>query len=134
MVSTESLGVSIKLGFMASKRILLVDDHLDTSRAVKVLLERRGYAIESATSMSSALQLASEQTFDLVISDIGLPDGSGIELITALLRSGPILAIAVSGYTSEADIKRSKDAGFVEHLGKPFNFTHLEEIIKNLLS
>jgi CheY-like chemotaxis protein len=123
MVSTESLGVSIKLGFMASKRILLVDDHLDTSRAVKVLLERRGYAIESATSMSSALQLASEQTFDLVISDIGLP-----------LRSGPILAIAVSGYTSEADIKRSKDAGFVEHLGKPFNFTHLEEIIKNLLS
>ncbi len=118
---------------MSSKRILLVDDHLDTNRAVTVLLERRGYAIESATSMQAAIQLAGEKVFDLIISDIGLPDGSGIELITALKKNGPVLAIAVSGYCSEEDVKRSKDAGFAEHVAKPFDFAQLELLIKRLL-
>ncbi len=118
---------------MSSKRILLVDDHLDTNRAVTVLLQRRGYTIDSATSMHEALALAAENSFDLIISDVGLPDGSGLELITTLKQKGPVLAIAVSGYCSEDDIRRSKEAGFVEHVAKPFNFAHLESLIKKVL-
>ena len=82
---------------------------------------------------ATALQLAGKGEFDLIISDIGLPDGSGIELITALKENGPVLAIAVSGYCSEEDIRKSKDAGFAEHVAKPFDFVQLEKLIKRLL-
>jgi CheY-like chemotaxis protein len=124
-------GVTDKNGGL---NILLVDDHLDTSRAMARLLERLGYRVRTADSVRAALDSAEKGgPVDLLISDIGLPDGSGLELMRQLLaRHGPIKGIALSGFGMEEDVRRSKEAGFYEHLTKPINFTRLETAIREL--
>jgi CheY-like chemotaxis protein len=123
-------------------RILLVDDHQDTNRAMARLLSRMGYDVQTAESMQSALATAEAaraasgagkaKPFDLLISDIGLPDGSGLELMRQLVQHQPIKGIALSGYGMEEDVRRSKEAGFYEHLTKPINFKRLEAAIRTL--
>jgi len=113
--------------------ILLVDDHPDTNLALKMLLERRGYKVLTANTVESALKVARDAEFDLVISDIGLPDASGLDLIRELQQMKPTRAIALSGFGTEDDIQRSKNAGFDEHLTKPFNLQKLNEVIERLL-
>lgn len=113
--------------------ILLVDDHEDTSRVMKVLLERRGYRVSVASTMNAGLQQALAGEYDLLISDIGLPDGSGLELMRTLKEQGHQLrAIALSGYGMEEDVRRSKEAGFIEHLTKPVGFRTLQEMIERI--
>jgi two-component system CheB/CheR fusion protein len=114
-------------------RILLVDDHPDTTLVLKTLLERQAYHVTTATSVRSALETAKSQPFDLVISDIGLPDGTGLDIVRELSRSGPVKAIALSGFGMEEDIRRSLDAGFAEHLAKPVNFRTLHDAIRRLI-
>lgn len=114
-------------------KILLVDDHLDTAAAIRILLERRGYQISLADSMQRAIDTYRSDTFDLVISDIGLPDGTGWQLISTLNEHSPVHAIALSGFCTEQDIERSMDAGFDIHLTKPFNFADLQGVIEKLL-
>jgi CheY-like chemotaxis protein len=75
---------------------------------------------------------ARAQSFDLLISDIGLPDGSGLDLIRKLLAERPIKGIALSGYGMEEDIQRSREAGFEEHLTKPINLQKLEATIQRV--
>jgi PAS domain S-box-containing protein len=116
----------------ADIRILLVDDHHDTNRAMARLLQRLGYDVQTADSVRSALEAAGERKFDLLISDIGLPDGSGLELMRELLQRHPIKGIALSGFGMEEDVKKSKEAGFYEHLTKPINFKRLETAIRDL--
>jgi signal transduction histidine kinase/DNA-binding response OmpR family regulator len=117
-------------------KILLVDDHEDTSRAMKRLLERVGYEVRTASSVAGALESATRDRFDLLISDIGLPDGSGLDLLRRLredLANGrPVKAIALSGFGMEDDLRRSREAGFVEHLTKPVNIEQLEAVIQQL--
>ena len=116
-----------------SIRILLVDDHEDTNRAMGRLLRRLGYNVQTAGSVQDALSAAeSDPPFDLLISDIGLPDGSGLQLMEELLKRRPIKGIALSGFGMEEDVKKSKQAGFYEHLTKPINFKRLETAIKQL--
>lgn len=115
-------------------RILLVDDHRDTIAAVRVLLERRGYEVATAHSVSDAKELFNSQPFDLLISDIGLPDGTGHELLSQLVSTRPIRAIALSGYGTDQDIRNSREAGFAEHLTKPFNFKHLQQVIEQVIN
>ena len=119
---------------LAKKRILLVDDHLDTITAVRVLLERRGYEVETANSVSDAKAMFNSNYFDLLISDIGLPDGTGHELLFEIALGRPIRAIALSGYGTDQDILKSREAGFSDHLTKPFNFKHLHEVIERVLN
>ena len=114
-------------------RILMVDDHEDTSRAMKRLLEKMGYEVRVANSVESALGVADAAPFDLLISDIGLPDGSGLDLMRQLLGKRPVKGIALSGYNLEEDVRRSKEAGFAEHLAKPVDFGALAETIRSLL-
>jgi PAS domain S-box-containing protein len=114
-----------------SIRILMVDDHADTSAAMKRLLEKLGYQVDLADSVESALAF-SDRNFDLLISDIGLPDGSGLDLIRQLTQRRPVKGIALSGFGMEDDIRRSKAAGFLEHLTKPVNFARLEAVIQRL--
>jgi CheY-like chemotaxis protein len=83
--------------------------------------------------MHGALTAAADLPFDLIISDIGLPDGSGIELMQLLNARTPIRGIAVSGYGMEEDIRRSREAGFMAHLTKPINFHQLEEAIHRIV-
>ena len=113
-------------------RILLVDDHADTSRAMKRLLQRLGYDIETADSVHSALARAKNRAFDLLISDIGLPDGSGLDLMRDIQNVQKIQGIALSGFGMDEDVRRSKEAGFAEHLTKPVNFQRLESVIRQL--
>jgi|GEM_PF-384880 len=117
-------------------RILLVDDHQDTNNVMRLLLERKGYAVTAAYSVESALRAAARQEFDLLVSDIGLPDGTGIDLIESLRQRGvaPVKAIALSGFGMESDIQRSLQAGFAEHLIKPISFGKLHEAIQRVAS
>jgi CheY-like chemotaxis protein len=113
----------------ASLRILLVEDHEDTRRAMSRLLRMQGHEVTTADTVRAALDLAARETFDLLISDIGLPDGSGLELMRQLRQ---VRGIALSGFGSEDDLRRSREAGFAHHLTKPVNFRTLEQLIRGL--
>ena len=110
-------------------RILLVEDHEDTRNALRRLLIRKGYEVETAEDVGSALKLAAEKKFDLLVSDIGLPDGTGVDLMLELKKSNPLPGIALSGFGMQQDIDRSREAGFIEHLTKPVSFTELQAVI-----
>src|SRR5205809_4150843 len=115
------------------RRVLVVDDHRDTCTGMKMMLERRGYEITVAHSAEQAVEKTHEQDFDLLISDIGLPDRSGYDLMRELRDSKGLLGIALSGFGTEHDVSEARAAGFSEHLTKPINFERLEEAIQNLL-
>ena len=109
-------------------RLLLVEDHGDTARIMCRLLRGEGYEVETAADVATALELAGSQSFDILVSDLGLPDGSGLDLMRALRSQGAeIPGIALSGYGSEQDVKRSREAGFSAHLTKPVSLPKLEE-------
>src|ERR1043166_7028193 len=116
------------------RRVLLVDDHYDTCIGMKRMLERRGYKITVAHSAEQAVEKVRIEDFDLLISDIGLPDRSGYELMRELKVNKDLPGIALSGFGSEQDVKQAREAGFSEHLTKPINFERLEKTIQNLLS
>jgi CheY-like chemotaxis protein len=110
-------------------RILLVEDHLDTKNVMTSMLQRQGHTVLSASTMESALDLGLNHEFDLLVSDIGLPDGSGLDLMRELSTRREIKGIALSGYGREGDRQRSEEAGFREHLVKPVNSRRLTEAI-----
>lgn len=114
-------------------RLLVVDDHEDTCTGLKMILERRGYDITVAYTADQAVEKARREKFDLLVSDIGLPDRSGYELMQEM-RSRGVPGIALSGFGMESDVNRARAAGFSEHLTKPINFERLEEVIQQLLS
>jgi signal transduction histidine kinase len=116
------------------RRVLLVDDHYDTCIGMKRMLERRGYEITVAHSAEQAVEKVRTEEFDLLISDIGLPDRSGYELMREVRLSKDLPGIALSGFGSEQDVNQAREAGFSEHLTKPINFERLEKTIKSLLS
>ena len=110
-------------------RLLVVEDHRDTSAALVRLLTRRGYEVRSAETVASALDVARDFEFDVLITDIGLPDGTGHELfekLKAQKRSKPLRGLALSGFGMDEDIARSRAAGFTEHLTKPVDFARLQ--------
>src|SRR5262249_30722943 len=118
----------------SQRRVLLVDDHYDTCLGMKRMLERRGYEITVAHSAEQAVEKVRTQEFDLLISDIGLPDHSGYELMREVRLNTRLPGIALSGFGSEQDVNQAKEAGFAEHLTKPINFERLEKTIQSLLS
>jgi signal transduction histidine kinase/CheY-like chemotaxis protein len=113
--------------------LLVVDDHQDTCLGMKMLLERRGYRITLAHTADQAIEKAQREKFDLLISDIGLPDRSGYELMKELRAKSALPGIALSGFGMENDINKARAAGFSEHLTKPINFDRLDEAIRSLL-
>jgi PAS domain S-box-containing protein len=117
-----------------SRRILLVEDHGDTASMMKMLLEMSGYEVERAGDVAQALSAALPDRFDLLVSDLGLPDGSGLDLMTALrARGNPLKGIALSGYGREEDLQRSREAGFSAHLTKPVDADVLIEAVRKML-
>ncbi len=113
-------------------RVLLVEDHADTARAMVKLLERAGYQVDWADRVAAALGLAAEPPFDVVVSDLGLPDGSGYELMRVLKDRYGARGIALSGFGMEGDILRGREAGFLEHLVKPVNVATLDQAIRRV--
>ncbi len=110
-------------------RILLVEDHADSAQQLTRLLKRAGHEVTCATNLAEARELAANDTFDLLISDLGLPDGSGHDLMREISASRPLPGIALSGYGMEEDIKASLSAGFSRHLTKPVNWPELKAAI-----
>jgi signal transduction histidine kinase/ActR/RegA family two-component response regulator len=110
-------------------RILLVEDHADTARVMARVLTAWGHEVTVAHSVAEARQSALRQQFDLVISDIGLPDGTGVEFIQSLRTHSRAPAIALSGFGMEEDVRRCLAAGFQAHVTKPVSFAKLEALI-----
>jgi len=120
---------------LPSLRLLLVEDHADTAASLKKLLTRAGYYVESGASVKEALALMQGSSFDLLISDIGLPDGSGLVLMEPFFQAAggrPVAGVALSGYGMAEDIQRSLDAGFDDHLIKPVDIVQLKKCLVKL--
>ncbi len=113
----------------SGRRILLVEDHEPTREVLKHLLTRRQFNVTAAGSVTEGIAAAAKDKFDLVVSDIGLPDGSGFELMADLRSKYGLRGIALTGYGMEQDVQRSKDAGFVAHLIKPVRMESLEKVL-----
>jgi CheY-like chemotaxis protein len=114
------------------RTILVVDDHHDTLRSMSLLLTRLGYQVLAAENMTDALRIATEEEFDILLSDIGLPDGSGLELIKRIRETRSVPALALSGFGMDDDLQRSLDAGFADHLTKPVSLDRLQSAIAGL--
>jgi PAS domain S-box-containing protein len=112
--------------------LLIVDDHENTLKSLQQLLRRRGHEVVTAGNVAEALMAASRGKFDLVISDLGLPDGTGTELMEKLRDLYGLRGIALSGYGLEDDVARTRKAGFVAHLVKPVQFAELHKLITSL--
>ena len=126
----SSAAASTPGGHFHPLRILLVEDHGITAQMLKMALAEEGHEVETTGEIAAALSLVNQQTFDLLISDLGLPDGSGHDLIRQLRSQGYTFpGIALSGYGQEADVQRSYSAGFVAHLIKPTSREQLIEAI-----
>ncbi|XHR27029.1 MAG: PAS domain S-box protein [Chthoniobacteraceae bacterium] len=115
-----------------ARRILLVEDHEDTARILSRLLRQWGYTVATAGSVATALERAKQAQFDLLVSDLGLPDGSGLEIARHL--RGRVRAVALSGYGTDEDIRASLEAGFSEHLTKPVSIQTLRAAVNKLLA
>jgi CheY-like chemotaxis protein len=98
------------------------------------LLKLRGHSVAAAHSMRGALEIATRESFDLLISDVGLPDGNGMDLFRSLRAQRPIRGVAISGFGMDADISKSLEAGFSEHLVKPVKLEKLEATIARVMA
>jgi DNA-binding response OmpR family regulator len=112
--------------------VLLVEDHSPTRLALERLLQRRNYMVFPAETAAEALAIASSEKIDIVISDIGLPDASGFELMAELEKRFGLKGIALTGYGTESDIARSRATGFAVHLIKPVSMQALDSAIASL--
>src|SRR5262245_47051064 len=111
-------------------RIFVVENHADTLRWLSTYLEDCGHTVVSATTLADSLKLLPEANCDVLISDIGLPDGDGWQLLEKVCLPQPIFAIAMSGFGKEADNERSRALGYRHHLIKPFRVTELDKILE----
>jgi CheY-like chemotaxis protein len=93
------------------------------------VLQNRGYRLTATATVASALDAGREGSFEILISDIGLPDGNGYSLLEQLGSRAPELRIAMTGYGMDDDVRRAREAGFSAHLIKPVTITRLEEVL-----
>jgi DNA-binding response OmpR family regulator len=112
--------------------ILVADDHEDSLGSLSRLLEINGYTVYTARTAREAKDLAAARRCDLFIGDIGLPDGSGLDLMRELRDRHGLSGIAVSGYSGKEDVAEALAAGFEKHLAKPVTFSELLAAITKL--
>ena len=112
--------------------MLLVEDHAETARLLSRLLECSGHVVTTAGDVNSALRLAKEGRFDVVVSDIGLPDGTGYDLMRQIRQECPIPGVALTGYGMDDDLQKSTEAGFADHVLKPVDAHQLEAILSRV--
>ena len=111
--------------------ILLVEDHYDTQQAFAAILRSWGHEVATSSSAATALQVLDERKVDVVVSDIGLPDRNGYELVAeARLRQPALATIAVSAYFTVADHDRGSDAGFDMFFSKPVDLMALRHVLE----
>ncbi len=113
-------------------RLLIVEDHKPTRDVLVRLLRRNGHHVTSTGSVSEAKAAAEAQAFDGVVSDLGLPDGTGVELMAHLRDRYGLRGVAVSGYGMDEDMKRTAEAGFIAHLVKPVDLKEVRRALRQL--
>jgi signal transduction histidine kinase/ActR/RegA family two-component response regulator len=121
-------------GKSAPLSILLVEDHDTTARVTSRLLGTLGYKVAVAVDVESAKRMADADRFDIVVSDLGLPDGTGLDVMKYVRSRYGLPAIAVSGYGMEDDQIQTRAAGFSEHLVKPIDLPKLQAAIGRALA
>jgi DNA-binding response OmpR family regulator len=114
---------------MSSLRVFLVENHEDTVRYLQLYLEQLSYKVCLATDMATALREIPKSNCDVLISDIGLPDGDGWQLMEELGENRPKFAIAMSGFGTGSDRQRSHEVGYNHHLVKPFTPDALQALL-----
>ena len=114
------------------QKVLLVEDHDPSRAALAILLKSRHYDVSLAGSVAAARSLIANERFDFLISDIGLPDGNGFELMREMKSTGDVRGIALTGYGMEEDMDRTRDAGFTVHLTKPILAESLDQALAQL--
>jgi two-component system CheB/CheR fusion protein len=114
-------------------KILVVEDHKDTSTVLRRILESAGCTVSRCATIAEAKRLAAEHEFDLVICDIGLPDGSGLDLMRHFGEAHALTGIALSGFGTQEDVAASRQAGFAVHLTKPVDLEVLRATVAELL-
>jgi PAS domain S-box-containing protein len=129
---SAAIGLNHRVGGKTSKplRILLVEDHQDTRRTLSRLLTHFGHNVVTADNVEGAMAVMASNNIDAVLCDIGLPDGSGYEVAAQARATGRIKTIALTGFGTEQDVQRSKEAGFDFHLVKPINFQELQTVLE----
>ncbi len=115
-----------------SLKVLLVEDHAESSRVMARLLRQMGHEVETAGTVREAVEKLRADGYGLLISDLGLPDGTGLEVVRAFRETADAPAIALSGYGMEEDVKRSLDAGFDAHLTKPVRWDRVVEVMRKV--
>lgn len=113
-------------------RILLVDDHDQTLSILAKLLRMSGYQVHTASTARQAVEAAAMHPCDLLISDLGLPDRTGLELMRELKPLYRMKGIALTGYTADRDVRDAQEAGFDRHVKKPVSFDDLLKTIRGL--
>jgi PAS domain S-box-containing protein len=114
--------------------VLMIEDHEDTALVMARMLEDMSHRVVPANSVASAIDILTRQKFDLIISDIGLPDGNGVSLIHAVRAFCGAPAIALTGYGMREDVERCLQAGFNRHVTKPVTFEALQQIIAEVFA
>ena len=117
-----------------SPRVIVVEDHADTAEGLRKFLTRIGYKVYLAPDAASARALVKAVEFDVLLSDLRLPDGTGWELMQELSREQPVRAIAMSAYNSAEDLARSKRVGFLDHIAKPLVTEKLTAALKEAIA
>ncbi len=111
-------------------KILLVEDDPDSAEMLALLLSSEGFEVQVAGSVHQARALA--EGCEVLVSDIALPDGSGLDLMRRIRQQKPMRGIALSGYGSQHDVEKSLEAGFEEHLTKPVDLEQLIAAVHRL--
>ncbi len=133
--STPAAEPTTSLSSMADQRVLLVDDEPDSLEAFAMLLQLQGAKVDTTTSASTALDMLSTGGYDLLLSDIGMANMSGIELIKQarqLTLAKPLVGVAITGYGSESDVRDALEAGFDAHISKPVSLERLQATLQRL--
>jgi CheY-like chemotaxis protein len=129
MVGSESISTS-----PVAMRILVVEDHQDTRQVLTHLLTHWGYDVAPAETLQSGLNRLESEPFDVILSDIALPDGTGYALVSEARRRGKdVLAIALSGYNYPSDVQIAKLTGFDHHLSKPCDCRQLRSLLEETI-
>jgi CheY-like chemotaxis protein len=118
-------------------RIYVVENDTDSRQMLTLLLKSWGHSVDSASTMGEALAHLPGQRYDVLISDIGLPDGNGWQMMDKLRELGTTgnigYAIAMSGYGMGSDLEKSRAAGFRHHLIKPMDVDQLDTLLLEII-
>ncbi|MBV8279456.1 MAG: response regulator [Verrucomicrobia bacterium] len=128
-LSREPASNDLSPNGVGSLKVLVIEDHEDTAVVMGRMLGDMGHTVVPTNSVASAVDILTREKFDLIISDIGLPDGNGVSLISAVRAFCNAPAVALTGYGMREDVERCLNAGFNRHVTKPVTFEALRQII-----